>query len=85
MGVSSQNLGRAKSTAHFFELLPEFSGQDSVAWTEGALHQDAIDPTAVLEADGPECPYQVEAAGAVQGDRPGIPGITDHRDHLALS
>src|SRR5262245_23135825 len=84
MGVSSQNLGRAMHGPFFLCKSQSLGGQRGIALTEGALHQDAVDPAAVLEANGFEGPGQPEAAGTVQTDRSSVTGIAYDRDHLTL-
>src|SRR5207237_1862518 len=55
------------------------------AGSERSLHQNAVEPTAELEADVVEGADQAEAGGAMQLDRTDVGGIPDDRDHLPKS
>src|SRR4026207_2159911 len=77
-------LGPCFGTAHFF--VPNRPPSDRLTGAtrpQRALHQHAVDPAAMLEADGLEGAGELEPAGAVQRDRGRIAGIADDRDHLA--
>src|SRR5687767_14997083 len=77
MGVSSQNLGRALARPIFLYPADPSDRQAGAPRPERALHQHAVDPAAMLEADRLEGPRQLEPAGAMQRDRGRVAGITD--------
>ena len=53
---------------------------------EGALHQDGVEPTSVLETGPFDHPDMAEAEPLMQADGGGMFGsAADHRDHLAIS
>ena len=52
---------------------------------DGALHENAVNPAAELEADRLQGAGALEAAGQVQLDRGLVIGVADHRDELAAA